>query len=85
MSSLWSAQIDTLQADILTLTAGVDLRALEADLQSEITNRTNADAALDLRLDDVEAHHLHSNSYYVNDGLNDFQAVINEIGADQGV
>ena len=78
------ADIDTLQADILTLTAGVDLRALEADLQSEITNRTNADAALDLRLDDVEAHHLHSNSYYVNDGLNDFQAVINEIGADQG-
>jgi hypothetical protein len=76
--------IDTLQADILTLTAGVDLRALEADLQSEITNRTNADSALDLRLDDVEAHHLHSNSYYVNDGLNDFQAVINEIGVDQG-
>jgi hypothetical protein len=76
--------IDNLQADILTLTAGVDLRALEADLQSEITNRTNADNALDLRLDDVEAHHLHSNSYYVNDGLNDFQAVINEIGADQG-
>lgn len=78
------ADIDTLQADILTLTAGVDLRALEADLQSEVTNRTNADSALDLRLDDVEAHHLHSNSYYVNDGLNDFQAVINEIGVDQG-
>jgi len=78
------ADIDTLQADILTLTAGVDLRALEADLQSEITNRTNADNALDTRLDDVEAHHLHSNSYYVNDGLNDFQAVIDDIGADQG-
>ena len=78
------ADIDDLQADILTLTAGVDLRALEADLQSEITTRTNADNALDLRLDDVEAHHLHSNSYYVNDGVNDFQAVINEIGADQG-
>jgi len=76
--------IDNLQADILTLTAGVDLRALEADLQSEITNRTNADNTIDLRLDDVEAHHLHSNSYYVNDGINDFQAVINEIGADQG-
>lgn len=78
------SDIDDLQADILTLTAGVDLRALETDLQSEITNRTNADNALDLRLDDVEAHHLHSNSYYVNDGVNDFQAVINEIGADQG-
>ena len=78
------SDIDDLQADILTLTAGVDLRALEADLQSEITNRTNADNAIDLRLDDVEAHHLHSNSYYVNDGVNDFQAVINEIGADQG-
>ena len=77
-------EIDDLQADILTLTAGVDLRALEADLQSEITNRTNADNAIDLRIDDVEAHHLHSNSYYVNDGVNDFQAVINEIGADQG-
>jgi hypothetical protein len=51
-------EIDDLQADILTLTAGVDLRALEADLQSEITNRTNADNAIDLRLDDVEAHHL---------------------------
>ena len=76
--------IDTLQADILTLTAGVDLRALEADLQSEITNRTNADSALDLRLDDVEAHHLHSNSYYVNDGINDFQTILTEIGADQG-
>ena len=78
------ADIDTLQADILTLTAGVDLRALEADLQSEITNRTNADNAIDLRLDDVEAHHLHSNSYYVNDGINDFQTVLTEIGADQG-
>jgi hypothetical protein len=78
------SDIDDLQADILTLNAGVDLRALEADLQSEITNRTNADNALDIRLDDVEAHHLHSNSYYVNDGVNDFQAVINEIGADQG-
>jgi hypothetical protein len=76
--------IDDLQADILTLTAGVDLRALEADLQSEITNRTNADNALDLRLDDVEAHHLHSNSYYVNDGINDFQTILTEIGADQG-
>jgi hypothetical protein len=78
------SDIDTLQADILTLTAGVDLRALEADLQSEITNRTNADNALDLRLDDVEAHHLHSNSYYVNDGINDFQTILTEIGADQG-
>ena len=78
------SDIDNLQADILTLTAGVDLRALEADLQSEITNRTNADNALDLRLDDVEAHHLHSNSYYVNDGINDFQTILTEIGADQG-
>jgi len=77
-------EIDTLQADILTLTAGVDLRALEADLQSEIINRTNADNAIDLRLDDVEAHHLHSNSYYVNDGVNDFQTILTEIGADQG-
>lgn len=78
------SDIDDLQADILTLTAGVDLRALETDLQSEITNRTNADNALDLRLDDVEAHHLHSNSYYVNDGINDFQTILTEIGADQG-
>lgn len=78
------ADIDALQADILTLTAGIDLRALEADLQQEITDRTNADNAIDLRLDDVEAHHLHSNSYYVNDGVNDFQAVLTEIGADQG-
>jgi hypothetical protein len=78
------SDIDDLQADILTLTAGVDLRALEADLQSEITNRTNADNAIDLRLDDVEAHHLHSNSYYVNDGVNDFQTILTEIGADQG-
>lgn len=78
------SDIDNLQADILTLTAGVDLRALEADLQSEITNRTNADNAIDLRLDDVEAHHLHSNSYYVNDGINDFQTILTEIGADQG-
>jgi len=78
------SDIDDLQADILTLNAGVDLRALEADLQSEITTRTNADNALDLRLDQVEAHHLYSNSYYVNDNVNDFQAVLNEIGADQG-
>lgn len=78
------ADIDALQADILALTAGVDLRALEADLQQEITDRTNADSAFDLRVDDVEAHHLHSNSYYVNDGVNDFQAVLTEIGADQG-
>ena len=78
------SDIDTLQADVLALTSGVDLRALEADLQSEITNRTNADNALDLRLDDVEAHHLHSNSYYVNDGFNDFQTILTEIGADQG-
>jgi hypothetical protein len=77
--SIAEADIDTLQADVLALTAGVDLRALEADLQQEITDRTNADNALDLRLDDVEAHHLHSNSYYVNDGVNDIQSVIDSI------
>lgn len=78
------SNIATLQDQVSALTEGVDLRALEADLQQEITDRTDADLLINTRLDDVYSHHLHSNSYYVNDGVNDFQAVLTEIGADQG-
>lgn len=78
------SNIATLQDQVSALTEGVDLRALEADLQQEITDRTDADLLINARLDDVYSHHLHSNSYYVNDGVNDFQAVLTEIGADQG-
>lgn len=52
------------------------------------TSLKSALAALDTNLatitNDFDAHHLHSNSYYVNDGVSDLQTVINEIGADQG-
>lgn len=78
------SDISTLQSQVSGLTSDVDLRALESDLQDEITARTNADIAINTSLSDVYAHHLHSNSYYVNDGVNDFQAVLTEIGADQG-
>ncbi len=78
------SDIDDLQADILNLTAGVDLRALETDLQNEINARISADQALDTRLLDVEDHHLHSNSYYANDGLVDIQNQVDAIGISQG-
>ena len=78
------SNISTLQSQVASLTGDVDLRALETDLQDEITARTNADLAINASLSDVYSHHLHSNSYYVNDGVNDFQAVLTEIGADQG-
>lgn len=78
------SEIDTLQADVLNLTAGVDLRALETDLQNEIASRISADQAIETRVLDVENHHLHSNSYYANDSVIDIQTQVDAIGASQG-
>jgi hypothetical protein len=57
---------------------------LQSQLNAEIQNRLGADNALDLRIDDLESHHLHSNSYYANDGLSDIQTEINNVGSSQG-
>lgn len=78
------SEIDTLQADVLGLTAGVDLRALEADLQNEINARVSADQALQASVTDLNAHHLHSNSYYANDNVTDIQTQVDAIGTSQG-
>lgn len=78
------SEIDTLQADVLGLTAGVDLRALETDLQNEISARVSADQALQASVTDLNSHHLHSNSYYANDGVIDIQTQVDAIGASQG-
>lgn len=78
------SDIDTLQADVLGLTAGVDLRALETDLQNEINARVSADQSLQASVTDLNSHHLHSNSYYANDGLVDIQTQVDAIGTSQG-
>jgi hypothetical protein len=78
------SEIDTLQADVLGLTAGVDLRALETDLQNEISARVSADQALQASVTDLNAHHLHSNSYYANDNVTDIQTQVDAIGTSQG-
>lgn len=61
-----------------------DVQFLQTQITDEIANRTNADIALDARIDDVELHHLHSNSYYANDGVTDIQGEIDSVGSSQG-
>lgn len=61
-----------------------DVADLQAQINAEILARQNADSAIDTRIDDVEAHHLHANSFYANDGLSDIQTEIDSVGAQQG-
>jgi len=61
-----------------------DVADLQAQINAEILARQNADSAIDTRIDDVELHHLHSNSFYANDGLSDIQTEIDNVGAQQG-
>lgn len=61
-----------------------DIADLQGQITAEIQNRLGADNALDLRIDDIELHHLHSNSYYANDGVTDIQGEIDSVGSSQG-
>jgi hypothetical protein len=61
-----------------------DVADLQGQIDAEVLARQAADAAIDLRLDDIEVHHLHSNTYYANDGLSDIQAEIDNVGSAQG-
>ena len=61
-----------------------DVADLQSQLNAEIQNRIDADNTIDSRLDDVETHHLHSNSFYANDGISDIQTEIDNVGSSQG-
>lgn len=61
-----------------------DVEDLQSQITAEVAAREAADLAIDSRIDDVEAHHIHSNSFYANDGLSDIQTEIDNVGASQG-
>jgi hypothetical protein len=80
------SRIDTLETDLpIEIQARIDdVADLQDQITAELAAREAADVALDLRIDDVETHHLHSNSYYANDGISDIQTEIDNVGTSQG-
>lgn len=61
-----------------------DVEDLQSQITAEVAAREAADLAIDSRLDDVELHHIHSNSFYANDGVSDIQTEIDSVGTSQG-
>jgi len=72
-----------LALDISLATEAGNISDIQDQLNTEIQNRIDADNAIDLRIDDVELHHLHSNSFYANNGVTDIQTEIDNVGATQ--
>lgn len=61
-----------------------DVADLQGQITAEVAAREAADLAIDSRLDEVEVHQIHSNSFYANDGISDIQTEINAVGSQQG-
>jgi len=72
-----------LALDISLATEAGNISNIQDQLDTEIQNRIDADNAIDLRIDDVELHHLHANSFYANNGITDIQTEIDNVGVTQ--
>jgi hypothetical protein len=61
-----------------------DVADLQNQITTEVQDRIDAINAIDLRIDDVELHHLHTNTFYANQGVTDIQGEIDNVGTLEG-
>ena len=79
------SDIDTLQSDLTALDGRVDTAESDIDtLQSDLTTLDGRVDTAESDIDSLQANRLYSNSFYVNDGINDIQAVHDDASFGQG-
>ena len=87
----WTSTLQTsldakaLQSDLTTLDGRVDTAESDIDtLQSDLTTLDGRVDTAESDIDSLQANRLYSNSFYVNDGINDIQAVHDDASFGQG-
>jgi hypothetical protein len=87
----WTSTLQTslnakaLQSDLTTLDGRVDTAESDIDtLQSDLTTLDGRVDTAESDIDSLQANRLYSNSFYVNDGVNDIQAVHDDASFGQG-
>ena len=87
----WTSTLQTsldakaLQSDLTTLDGRVDTAESDIDtLQSDLTTLDGRVDTAESDIDSLQANRLYSNSFYVNDGVDDIQAVHDDVSFGQG-